>query len=138
MKFSVRIAIIDGGLAGASPVHSLVKLPHPDVHIFESTAAFREASMAMRIARNTQTALGLIGPSAARYLERAGAVPMRGVQFMPARGETTGSVVIRSTLWFKEIISPTLFIAPIFCKSYSLISSRLNACVYKATKHQQK
>ncbi|KAI0966057.1 hypothetical protein F4678DRAFT_450634 [Xylaria arbuscula] len=48
--------------------------------------------MAIGIARNAQSALELIGPSAAQCLERAGAVPMRGVRFMLAHDEAVGSV----------------------------------------------
>ncbi|KAI0435894.1 hypothetical protein F4803DRAFT_544062 [Xylaria telfairii] len=92
MNPSIRIAIIGGGLAGASLIHALVKFPHLDVHIFESASAFKEAGMAIGIARNAQSALELIGPSAAQCLQRAGAVPMRGVRFMMAYGETAGTV----------------------------------------------
>ncbi|KAI0102796.1 hypothetical protein GGR51DRAFT_526241 [Nemania sp. FL0031] len=92
MSSSIRIAIIGGGLAGASLIHALIKFPHLDVHIFESAAAFKEGGMAIGIARNAQAALELIGPSAAQCLKRAGAVPMRGVRFMMAYGETAGTV----------------------------------------------
>ncbi|KAI1272727.1 hypothetical protein F5Y07DRAFT_378971 [Xylaria sp. FL0933] len=92
MSSSIRIAIIGGGLAGASLIHALAKFPHLDVHIFESAAAFKEAGMAIGIARNAQAALELIGPSAAQCLERAGAVPMRGVRFMLAHSETAENV----------------------------------------------
>lgn len=90
---SIRIAIIGGGVAGASLIHALIKFSHLDVHIFESAAEFKEAGMAFGIARNAQAALELIGPSAARSLERAGAVPMRGVRFMLAQGEGAGNIV---------------------------------------------
>ncbi|OTA87202.1 hypothetical protein M434DRAFT_399576 [Hypoxylon sp. CO27-5] len=93
MSVPIRIAIIGGGLAGASLIHALMKFSHLDVHIFESAAAFKEAGMAIGIARNAQAALELIGPSAAQYLDRAGAVPMRGVRFMLAQGEGAGSMV---------------------------------------------
>ncbi|KAI0860335.1 hypothetical protein F4860DRAFT_479540 [Xylaria cubensis] len=92
MGSTIRVAIIGGGLAGASLLHALVKFPHLDVQIFESAAVFKEAGMAIGIARNAQAALELIGPSAAQCLERAGAVPMRGVRFMMAHGEASGSV----------------------------------------------
>ncbi|KAI0881075.1 salicylate hydroxylase [Annulohypoxylon maeteangense] len=88
----IRIAIIGGGVAGASLIHALVKFSHLDVHIFESAAEFKEAGMAFGIARNAQAALQLIGPEAAQCLERAGAVPMRGVRIMLAQGEWAGSI----------------------------------------------
>ncbi|KAI0149706.1 hypothetical protein F4776DRAFT_602846 [Hypoxylon sp. NC0597] len=46
--------------------------------------------MEIGIARNAQAALELIGPSAIQCLERAGAVPMRGVRFMLDQGEGAG------------------------------------------------
>lgn len=93
MNPSIRIAIIGGGLAGASLLHALIKVPHLDVHIFESADAFKEAGMAIGIARNAQAALEIIGPSAAQCLDRAGAVAMRGVRFMLAQGEGAGTMV---------------------------------------------
>ncbi|KAI8945740.1 FAD/NAD(P)-binding domain-containing protein [Xylaria longipes] len=92
MNPPIRIAIIGGGLAGASLHHALIKFTHLDVHIFESAAAFKEAGMAIGIARNAQAALELIGPSAAQCLDRAGAVPMKGVRFMLAQGEGAGTM----------------------------------------------
>ncbi|KAL1871086.1 hypothetical protein Daus18300_004831 [Diaporthe australafricana] len=87
MAPSIRIAIIGGGLAGASLIHALIKSPHLDVHIFEAAPEFKEAGMAIGIARNAQAALRLIGPSAEKCLDQAGAVPMKGVKFMLAQGE---------------------------------------------------
>lgn len=90
---SIRIAIIGGGLAGASLIHALIKWSHLDVHIFEAAPEFKEAGMAIGIARNAQAALRLIGPSAEQCLDKAGAVPMKGVKFMLAEGdEGTGSM----------------------------------------------
>ncbi|KAJ8130453.1 hypothetical protein O1611_g3176 [Lasiodiplodia mahajangana] len=93
MSSTIRVAIIGGGLAGASLIHALVKYPHLDVHIFESAAEFKEAGMAIGVARNAQAALDLIGPTAAQCLKRAGAVPMRAVRFMLAYGEEAGKVI---------------------------------------------
>lgn len=83
---SIRIAISGGGLAGATLAHALLQHPHLDVHIFESAEAFKEAGAAVGIARNALSALDLIGPSATASLERAGAVPQKGVRFMLAQG----------------------------------------------------
>lgn len=88
MAPSIRVAIIGGGLAGASLIHALIKSPHLDVHIFEAAPQFKEAGMAIGIARNAQVALRLIGPSAEQCLDQAGAVPMKGVKFMLVQGET--------------------------------------------------
>ncbi|KAI9686696.1 MAG: hypothetical protein M1822_002755 [Bathelium mastoideum] len=93
MSRSVRIAITGGGLAGASLLYALLPYPHLDVHIFESAAAFKEAGMAIGMARNALDALDLIGPSAAQCLKRAGAVPMVGVRFMLAQGKGSGNMI---------------------------------------------
>ncbi|KAK8002393.1 hypothetical protein PG989_002112 [Apiospora arundinis] len=84
----IRIAISGGGgLAGASLVHALLKHPHLDVHIFESASEFKEAGAAIGITPNAQTALDLIGPSAAQCLQDAGGVPQNKVRFMLAQGD---------------------------------------------------
>ncbi|KAI7969293.1 hypothetical protein EIK77_003608 [Talaromyces pinophilus] len=89
----IRVAITGGGLAGASLVHALLAHSHLDVHIFESSPAFKEAGMAIGVARNALDALDLMGPSASQCLQQAGAVPMRGVRFMLAQGEGAGSMI---------------------------------------------
>lgn len=88
---TIRIAISGGGLAGASLLYALLRHPHIDGHIFESSAAFKEAGMAIGVARNALAALDLMG--CAQFLERAGAVAMRGVRFLLAEGNKPGSVV---------------------------------------------
>lgn len=93
MPHPVRVAINGGGLAGACLLHALLPYAHLDVHIFESAAAFKEAGLAIGIARNALAALDLIGPPAAQCLERAGAVPMVGVRFMLAQGEGSGNMI---------------------------------------------
>lgn len=93
MSDKIRVAISGGGLAGASLMHALLAYSHLDVYIFESAAEFKEAGAAVGIARNALAALDLIGPSAAQALERAGAVPLRGVRFMLAQGEDRNSMI---------------------------------------------
>lgn len=93
MSGSIRIAIVGGGLAGASLLHALFKYPHLDMHIFESAAEFKEAGAAVGVARNGLAALDLIGPSVAQCLEGAGAVPQRGVRFMLAQGEGRNNMI---------------------------------------------
>ncbi|KAI9712719.1 MAG: hypothetical protein M1820_001340 [Bogoriella megaspora] len=97
MTQSIRIAITGGGLAGACLLHALLPFAHLDVHIFESAAEFKEAGMAIGVARNALNALDLIGPSAARCLERAGAVSMVGVRFMLAQGKEGVGTMIDET-----------------------------------------
>jgi salicylate hydroxylase len=77
MASPIRIAISGGGLSGATLFHALHRLPHLDVHIFESAPAFREAGLAIGVTRNAQTALELMGSTAIQVLERAGAVPSK-------------------------------------------------------------
>lgn len=89
----IRVAISGGGLAGASLLHALLKYPHIDAHIFESSAAFKEAGMAIGVTRNALAALDLMGSSTTQSLERAGAVAMQGVRFLLAEGDNPGSVV---------------------------------------------
>ncbi|KAI1810985.1 hypothetical protein GGS20DRAFT_142737 [Poronia punctata] len=93
MSQSIRIAISGGGLAGASLMQALLQYPHLDVHIFESAPAFKESGLAIGITRNAQAALDLLGPPAPQLLQRAGAVPMKGVRFMIAEGEGQGQVI---------------------------------------------
>lgn len=92
MAPSIRIAIIGGGLAGASLIHALIKSSHLDIHVFEAAPEFREAGMAIGIAQNAPAALRLIGASAEQCLDEAGAVPMKGVKFMLAHGDGAGKV----------------------------------------------
>ena len=89
----IRVAISGGGIAGASLFHALLKHPHLDVHIFESAPVFREAGAAVGLTQNAQSALKLIGPSAAQCFERAGAVSQRGVHLVLAQGPNTGETV---------------------------------------------
>lgn len=92
---AIRIAISGGGLAGASLIHALLPYPHLDVHIFESAAAFKEAGAAIGIVQNARRALKLIGPSAIKCLEDAGAIPLQGVRRVMARGPDSGKEIDR-------------------------------------------
>ncbi|KAI0113605.1 FAD/NAD(P)-binding domain-containing protein [Nemania sp. FL0031] len=92
-KSTIRVAICGGGLAGSLLFHALAKYAHIDAHIFESAATFRGEGLAIGLARNALSALDLIGPSATRCLEQAGAAPLRGVRFMLAEGEQKGSMI---------------------------------------------
>lgn len=85
---SIRVAITGGGLAGASLIHALLPHTHLDVHIFESAPVFKEGGAAVGIARNALSALDLMGATAC--LERAEAVPQKGVCFMLAQGPDAG------------------------------------------------
>lgn len=89
----LRIAITGGGIAGASLFHALLQYPHLDVRIFESASAFKESGAGVGIARNALAALDLIGPSAAKTLTKAGAVPQLGVRFKLGQGPDQGALI---------------------------------------------
>lgn len=72
----LRVAIIGGGLAGAALANALVRISHVDVHVFESAPEFSERGAAVGLAKNAQSALAQILPSATDLLEKAGAVRM--------------------------------------------------------------
>lgn len=93
MSSPIRITISGGGLAGECFLRALAPYAHLGVHIFESAAAFKEAGMAVGVARNALAALDLMGRPAAQCLERAGAVPVLGVRFMLAQGEGKGNMI---------------------------------------------
>lgn len=93
MSRPIRVAISGGGLAGATLLYALIPHPHLDVHIFESASAFKEAGAAVGMTRNAQAALELISHSATECLERAGAVPQKGVQALMAQGAGQGSFI---------------------------------------------
>lgn len=76
----LRIAIIGGGLAGATLANALFDQPHLDIHIFESAPEFSERGAAVGLAVNAQRALAEIIPSANALLDRAGAVPMNSTR----------------------------------------------------------
>lgn len=89
----IRVAITGGGIAGATLLHALLPHSNLDTHIFEAASAFKEAGMAIGIARNAFEALELIGPSARGALEKAGSIPHHGVRFMLANGPDAGKMV---------------------------------------------
>lgn len=93
MSQPIRVAISGGGLAGATLLYALLPHPHLDVHIFESASAFKEAGAAVGMTRNAQAALELISHSATECLQRAGAVPQKGVQAYMGQGAEKGSLI---------------------------------------------
>lgn len=93
MSQPIRIAISGGGLAGVTLLYALLPHAHLDVHIFESASAFKEAGAAVGMTRNAQAALELISPSATECLQRAGAVPQKGVQALMGQGAGKGSLI---------------------------------------------
>lgn len=82
----IRIAIIGGGLAGASLANALIQLPHLDIQVYESAPEFSERGAAVGLAVNAQRALQHIMPASQAMLDRAGAVPMNSSRVVLVRG----------------------------------------------------
>jgi salicylate hydroxylase len=76
----IRIAILGGGLTGATLVRSLISYAHLDVQLYESAPEFGEIDSATEIATNGQRALQAISPEIYGVLEKAGAVPMNSTR----------------------------------------------------------
>lgn len=72
----IRIAVIGGGLAGATMANALLRHAHLEVHVYESAPEFSERGAAVGIPSYTQAALQqVVGVSeAGAMLRRAGAV----------------------------------------------------------------
>lgn len=73
---SIKIAVIGGGLAGATIAHALLRHAHLDVHVYESAPEFSERGAAVGLASDAQEALKqVIGAAETTVLlEKAGAV----------------------------------------------------------------
>ncbi|KAF3020595.1 hypothetical protein E8E14_010259 [Neopestalotiopsis sp. 37M] len=93
MAQKIRIAIIGGGLAGATAANALFQLPHVEVHVFESAPAFSERGAAVGINANAQAALRQILPDAPGMLDKAGAVPMNFTRTILGSGRDAGTVI---------------------------------------------
>lgn len=91
----IRVAVIGGGIAGATMAHASTKYPHLDVQIFEAAPEFKDTGAAIGLTANARAALKLIGPSAEKAFERAGAVPQRGAEMFLAQGPDVGTSVGR-------------------------------------------
>ncbi|KAI9643962.1 hypothetical protein NHQ30_007313 [Ciborinia camelliae] len=87
----VRIAIIGGGLAGATLIRALLNQAHLSVHIYESAPAFSERGAAVGLAINAQNALSEIG--IADVAEKAGAVRMNSSRTIVASGPHAGELI---------------------------------------------
>jgi salicylate hydroxylase len=85
-KAQIRVAIVGGGLAGASMANALYKLPHIDVHIYEAAPQFSERGAAVGLATNALVALeDLIPNSQEVVLDRAGGVKMNSARIMTVK-----------------------------------------------------
>ncbi len=71
----IRVAIIGGGLAGATLANALINVPHLDLNLYESAPEFSERGAAVALGPYAQKALRQVLPSVKETLKRAGAVP---------------------------------------------------------------
>ncbi|RYP35056.1 hypothetical protein DL767_003961 [Monosporascus sp. MG133] len=114
----LRIAIIGGGLAGATLANALVHIPHIDIQIYESAPSFSERGAAVGLGTNAQQALEHVLPGRKDdLLKRAGAVPMNctrsvvgsgpyaGQTIFDLSGADPGMIVHRASL-LRELVAP--------------------------------
>ncbi|KAI2614959.1 salicylate hydroxylase [Hypoxylon sp. NC1633] len=96
MDSRIRLAIIGGGIAGATLANALTKHPHLEIHIYESAPQFTERGAAISFGVNAISALQQAIPSAKALLEEAGAVPMNAARAVIGSGPFAGTLVRES------------------------------------------
>ncbi|KAI1171482.1 FAD/NAD(P)-binding domain-containing protein [Nemania sp. FL0916] len=89
-----RIAIIGGGLAGATVAKSLLSIPHIEVNVYESAPQFSERGLGIGLSQLALQALEKIIPDATSLLKRdAGAVEIGASRIVIGSGPKAGSLV---------------------------------------------
>lgn len=90
-RLSIKIAVIGGGLAGATIAHALLQHTHLDVHVYESAPEFSERGAAVGLASEAQRALAhVVGSAEANtLLEKAGAVGQASTRLCIVRHNST-------------------------------------------------
>ncbi|KAI1411267.1 FAD/NAD(P)-binding domain-containing protein [Hypoxylon sp. FL1857] len=91
---TIRIAIIGGGLAGATLANALLRVPHVHVEIYESAPEFSERGAAVVLTSTAQKSLQRAIPSATEVLNKAGAVPMNSTRLVIGSGPEAGTVIV--------------------------------------------
>lgn len=88
---SIKIAIIGGGLAGATIANALLRHDHLDVHVYESAPEFSERGAAVGLASDAQRALKqVVGVAEASTLfEKSGAVVQASTRLCIVRPPTS-------------------------------------------------
>ncbi|KAI0101092.1 FAD/NAD(P)-binding domain-containing protein [Daldinia grandis] len=71
---AIRVAIIGGGLAGATVLRGLLRYPHITVDMYESRPTFRDGGPGLAFTSKAQDILAAIDPELEYCLDRAGAV----------------------------------------------------------------
>ena len=78
----LRVAIIGGGIAGATLIHVLLKYSHIDVKIYESGPEFSERGAAIGLSSKYQAALKEMDPGLMDIVDAAGATRMASTRLM--------------------------------------------------------
>lgn len=88
---AIKIAVIGGGLAGATIANALLKHAHLDVHVYESAPEFSERGAAVGLASDAQRALKqVVGDAeAVALLDKAGAVAQASTRLCIVRLDPT-------------------------------------------------
>ncbi|KAK3389693.1 salicylate hydroxylase [Podospora didyma] len=90
----IRIAVIGGGVAGATVANALFQLGNMDVFMYESASEFSERGAAVGLAGQAQLALQQAIPLAQELLRKAGAVPMNSSHLLLGSGPAAGTVIV--------------------------------------------
>lgn len=92
----IRIAIIGGGIGGASLANALMRIPHIQIDVYEAGPAFSERGAAIGLSINAIHALQHILPNkddARQLLAAAGGVPMNSTRAMLGSGPQAGTMI---------------------------------------------
>lgn len=77
----LRIAIIGGGLAGATLANALIQIPRLEIQVYEAAPTFSERGAAVALGPNALQALHeILGSGKDDLMKRAGAVPLNSVR----------------------------------------------------------
>ncbi|KAH8891216.1 salicylate hydroxylase [Thozetella sp. PMI_491] len=94
MSKRIRVGIVGGGLAGVITANALVKIPHLEVHVYESALEFSERGLGIGLSDLALQALDEIIPSAIHLLKtKAGAVATAAARVVIGSGSEIGAVV---------------------------------------------
>ncbi|KAF3765288.1 FAD/NAD(P)-binding domain-containing protein [Cryphonectria parasitica EP155] len=93
---TIKIAVIGGGLAGASIANALLRYAHLEVHVYESAPEFSERGAAIGLSGDAQRALQkVVGVSeASAMLQRPGAVLQASTRTCIGSGTHAEAVIV--------------------------------------------
>ncbi|KAI2622414.1 salicylate hydroxylase [Hypoxylon sp. NC1633] len=94
----LRIAIIGGGLAGATLANALIQIPHLEIQVYEAAPTFSERGAAVALGPNALQSLHeILGSGKDDLMKRAGAVPLSSVRSVIGSGPNAGKIVFESS-----------------------------------------